>query len=82
MPRKIRLLSGKDVIGILESYGFVLKRKVGSHARLTLNNNQKTFHITVPLHTEMKKGTLRSIIGELEKCIHEDILEKDFYTEK
>lgn len=82
MPRNIRLLSGKDVVKILESYCFVLKRKVGSHARLTLENNQKSFHITVPLHTEMKKGTLRSIIGELEKYIHSDTLEKDFYTDK
>ncbi|MEY4602569.1 MAG: hypothetical protein RL292_510 [Candidatus Parcubacteria bacterium] len=82
MPRKIRLLSGKDMVKILESYGFVLKRNVGSHARLTLEKDQRSFHVTIPLHSEMKKGTLRSVINELEKCVDSEILEKDFYTEK
>lgn len=82
MPRKIRLLSGKDMIKILESYGFALKRKVGSHARLTLEKEQGSFHVTIPLHSEIKKGTLRSVISELEKCVDLDVLEKDFYTEK
>jgi len=80
MPRKIRLLSGKDIVKILESYGFVIKRKVGSHVRLTLENDSRSFHVTIPLHSEMKKGTLRSIINELEKCVNSSMLEKDFYT--
>jgi predicted RNA binding protein YcfA (HicA-like mRNA interferase family) len=82
MSRKLRVLSGKELCKILESYSFVLKRKVGSHCRFTLEKIDATFHITVPMHTEIKKGTLGDIIDELKKCIDLEILEKDFYTEK
>jgi hypothetical protein len=34
------------------------------------------------MHNEIKKGTLSSIINELERCIDLETLEKDFYREK
>jgi predicted RNA binding protein YcfA (HicA-like mRNA interferase family) len=82
MSRKLRIISGKEVIKILESYGFVITRTVGSHARLTLQAEHKeTFHITVPLHFELKRGTLRGIISGLEKYISSEKLDGDFYTQ-
>lgn len=80
MPRKLRTLSGKELVKILEKYGFVLKRAVGSHRRFTLDKIGASFHITVPMHTEIKKGTLSDILNELEKCITFEMLRKDFYT--
>mgnify|MGYP001613485527 CR=1 FL=1 len=77
MPRKLRILSGKEVIKILEKHGFLLKRTLGSHARLSLITKEKeTFHITIPLHVELKKGTIKGIVSELEKYVSVD----DFYT--
>jgi predicted RNA binding protein YcfA (HicA-like mRNA interferase family) len=82
MPRKLRTLSGRELQKILEDYGFVLKRKIGSHCRLTLEKFNTSFHITIPMHNEIKKGTLSRIINELERCIDLETLEKDFYREK
>ena len=54
-------VSGKQAIKILEERGFSVTRQRGSHVVLTkLENGTK--HITVvPLHKELKKGTIRSI---------------------
>ena len=82
MSRKLRVLSGKDIVKILEQYNFVQTRSVGSHTRMTCKLSDTSFHITIPLHKEIKKGTLVGIIRELEQCIGKEKLEKDFYTEK
>ena len=82
MSRKLRIISGKEVVKILGSYGFVITRTIGSHVRLTLQiENKETLHITVPLHFELKRGTLRGIISELEKHISSKKLDDDFYTQ-
>ena len=82
MSRKLRIISGREVVKILESYGFVIKRTVGSHTRLTLQTvHEETAYITVPLHSELKRGSLRGIISELEKYISSENLNTDFYTE-
>lgn len=82
MPRKLRIISGKEVVKKLLRYGFVAIRSKGSHTRLTLETkNEKTVHISIPLHSELKRGTLRGIISELEKYISSQDLDDDFYTE-
>lgn len=67
MP-KLKQLSGKEVIKIFEAHGFEIKRTVGSHARLTLVRDGSSFHITIPLHDSLKKGTLHGIIKDFELC--------------
>ena len=67
MPR-IKQLSGKEIIKIFESHGFEVKRTVGSHVRLTLKQNDSSYHVTIPLHNPVKKGTLSGIIKDFELC--------------
>ncbi len=67
MP-KPKQFSGKEVVKIFESHGFKISRTVGSHVRLTLLQNGSSFHITIPLHDNLKKGTLHSIIKDFELC--------------
>ena len=81
MSRKLRILSGKDVVKIIEKYGFIATRSVGSHVRMTCKMSVTSFHITIPLHKELKRGTLSDILKELEQCISREKLEKDFYTD-
>ncbi len=81
MSRKLRILSGKDVLKIIGQYGFIQTRSVGSHVRMTYKVSNSSFHITIPLHKELKRGTLSDIIKELEQCINKETLEKDFYTD-
>ena len=54
-------VSGKQVIKNLSKIGFVVTRQRGSHVRIEKHNGE-TIKITVPLHNELKKGTLFQIL--------------------
>lgn len=61
---KLPLISGLDVIKRLRRVGFIATRQKGSHVRLEKFDGEKTLKITVPLHHELKKGTLNRIIKD------------------
>lgn len=61
---KLRILSGRDVCRILEEYGFAEVRRRGSHVVMQLNLHGGTITVPVPVHKELRKGTLRSIIRQ------------------
>ncbi len=63
MP-KLPILSGKDVIKVLEKIGFNHIRTRGSHAILKKQTAQGSKTIPVPLHKELAKGTLKSIMNQ------------------
>jgi len=64
MP-KLPVLSGKDIIKALSKIGFQHVRTSGSHAILNKEDNGK-ITIPVPLHKELAKGTLKSIMNQAE----------------
>lgn len=59
MP-KLPALSGADVIGALERLGFTQVRQRGSHVVL----RRGSVGCVVPLHKQLKTGTLRGIIRQ------------------
>ena len=61
---KLPLVSGIEVIKRLKRAGFIGTRKKGSHVRLEKYTSDKTIKLTVPLHAELKKGTLNRIIKD------------------
>jgi len=61
---KIPLISGIEVIKRLKKAGFVATRQKGPHVRLEKSTSDTTIKITVPLHSELKKGTLKRIIKD------------------
>ena len=63
MP-KLPLVSGKEVIKALSRAGFQLVGRKGSHIRLKKKTLNKTYIVIVPLHPEIKKGTLKSILRQ------------------
>ena len=64
MP-KLPVLSGKDVIKALSKIGFKHVRTKGSHAILNkLDKTKGKITIPVPLHKELAKGTLKSIMRQ------------------
>ncbi|MDG7025031.1 MAG: type II toxin-antitoxin system HicA family toxin [Nitrososphaerota archaeon] len=68
---RLPAVSGKDLIKILtKRFGFRVLRQRGSHVTLT---NDSSF-ITVPLHPELDKGTLRAVLNDA-KISREDFLE-------
>ena len=60
---KLIILSGKELIKILEHHGFKIVSQKGSHVRLK-KKNSKTYIVIVPLHKTIAKGTLLSILKQ------------------
>ncbi len=61
---RLRVLSGAEVCRILEDNGFRLIRQRGSHAVMQKVVSNSTVTIPVPLHDELRIGTLLSIIRQ------------------
>ena len=82
MSPKLRRLSGQDVLKILKSFGFEVERQRGSHVKLrrTAPSGERQT-LTIPLHKELDKGTLRAIFRQACRYIPEDRLRPHFYTD-
>ena len=61
---KLRTLSGRDVCRILNEHGFAEVRRRGSHVVMQQRSEDSTVTVPVPMHDELKTGTLRSIIRQ------------------
>ncbi len=73
MP-KLPVLSGKDIIKVLSKIGFEHVRTSGSHAILNKVDKEKgKVTIPVPLHKELAKGTLKSIMKQADMTL-DDLL--------
>ncbi|SNT25275.1 type II toxin-antitoxin system HicA family toxin [Sphingopyxis indica] len=59
MP-KLPVLSGREVVAALERLGFVQMRQRGSHVIL----QREGVGVVVPLHRELKTGTLAGVIRQ------------------
>ncbi|PYS25003.1 MAG: hypothetical protein DMF72_03205 [Acidobacteria bacterium] len=65
MP-KLPSLSARQVCGILEKHGFAIIRQKGSHIILRKQLPDRGITVPVPNHSEIAKGTLKSIINQSE----------------
>jgi len=63
MPPRKRF-SGAEICRLLESQGFVEVRQKGSHRILQLRMGDTTRSVPVPMHKDLKPGTLASIIRQ------------------
>lgn len=61
---KLRLLSGDEACQILARHGFAEVRRRGSHAVMQRRVANSTVTVPVPLHRELRAGTLLSIIRQ------------------
>jgi len=61
---KLPVMSGLEAIKKLKRAGFIATRQKGSHVRLEKSASQEILKVTVPLHQELKKGTLARIIKD------------------
>jgi len=63
LPRDI---SGAELIQILGRFGYHNIRQTGSHVRLMrIYGEQQEHHITIPLHKNLRLGTLNSILQDV-----------------
>lgn len=71
MP-KLPVLSGNDIVKILSKIGFTHARTKGSYAILNkLDKERGKITIPVPLHKELAKGTLKSIMRQADLTLEE-----------
>ncbi len=64
-----RTFSGKELVKALRRTGFVVDHQRGSH--IFLHNLEKNISVVVPLHREIKKGTLNSILKKAGLSVEE-----------
>jgi predicted RNA binding protein YcfA (HicA-like mRNA interferase family) len=71
---KLPILSGKELIKILQKHDFEIVGQKGSHVRLKKITEERIYITVVPLHDTISPGTLLSILKQvnLEK---EDLLD-------
>ncbi len=63
MPRR-KQFSGDSLCALLNSHGFVAVRQKGSHRIMQKAVGSGTITVPVPLHRELRPGTLASIIRQ------------------
>jgi predicted RNA binding protein YcfA (HicA-like mRNA interferase family) len=64
-----RTFSGKQIVQAFRRIGFIVDHQQGSH--VFMYNLEKNTSVIIPLHKELKKGTLNSIIKKAEISIAE-----------
>ena len=64
-----KTFSGKDFVKALRRKGFVVDHQRGGH--IFMHNLEKNISVIIPLHKEIKKGTLNNIIKKAGLTIDE-----------
>lgn len=81
MSKKLRVLSGKSIVGFLQKQGFEIEYGKGSHCKLARFLKEKRQEIVVPIHKELAKGTIKAIFNQASRFISQDELKKHFYAD-
>ena len=80
MP-KLKVLTGEEIIAILNEFSFIPESQRGSHVKLKRVLSDGTRQIlTIPNHGELDKGTLKAIFRQSLRYISEEKLKPYFYT--
>lgn len=81
MP-ELRNFSGREVISIFSGFGFSVVSQKGSHVKLRRIAGGQKQSLTIPLHREMDKGTLKAIIRQASRYIPMEEIEHCFYISR
>ncbi len=82
MPR-LRKLSGKELITILQGFGFEIVKVEGSHHKLrrTVDEKRQTLHVPVHGSKPLSTGILSAIYKQARTYISEEDLRDHFYAD-
>ena len=67
MPSKYPVLTSEEVVCRLANHGFVFVSQKGSHRKYRKEDRV----VIVPMHTEIARGTLRSILLQANMAIED-----------
>lgn len=81
MPGKLRTLGGQDLVRIFAKFGFEQVSQRGSHVKLRRihKGTRQTLH--VPMHRELRPGTLQAIYQQASVYVPDGELRIHFYAE-
>ena len=80
MHKKLKDLSGKEVIKFLEQNGFSIHGTRGSHCKMRRIISDHNQTIIIPTHNSIAKGTLHDIYNQISEYLPELGVEKFFYS--
>jgi len=69
MRKKLPLVSGQQAVRAFEKAGWIVERRHGSH--VILKKPGVVYNLSIPNHTQLKRGTLRSLISKAELSVEE-----------
>lgn len=78
MPKVFKVLSGKEVVKILEICGFSFKSQSGSHIKMSITKSGAETVVIVPNHTELREGTMRAIRRQATQAVAVEGIDKYF----
>jgi predicted RNA binding protein YcfA (HicA-like mRNA interferase family) len=64
MSRHLPAISGRQLLRALQRAGFVVLRQKGSHVSLEKRTADGYWRTIVPMHREMRPGTLSDILNQ------------------
>ena len=64
MRERLPVISGSEAIKAFEKIGYIAVRQRGSHVRLINDAELQCKPLTIPLHREIDKGLLRTLIRD------------------
>jgi predicted RNA binding protein YcfA (HicA-like mRNA interferase family) len=64
MSRHLPAVSGRGLVRALQRAGFVLLRQKGSHVSMEKRSSGGNWRTVVPLHREIRPGTLSDILNQ------------------
>lgn len=64
MGSKYPVLKPLEITKVLESFGFIFKSQKGSHAKYIRMEQDRQITVIIPIHDEIAKGTLKSILKQ------------------
>ena len=79
--RKLKTLSGSELVVVFGKFGFIRSRQRGSHVKLQRQTPGGRQTLTVPLHKELDKGTLLALFRQACRYIAENELTPYFFTD-
>jgi predicted RNA binding protein YcfA (HicA-like mRNA interferase family) len=80
MP-KLKILSSKNIVGILESFGFEVMGQKGSHIKLSRKTSIQKQVLTIPNNKELPRGTTKAIFNQISNFVSQEKLRNHFYIE-
>ncbi len=75
----LKVLSGKEVIDILTTFGFFVHGQKGSHVKLHRLSGIGKETLMIPNRNPVPNGTLRAIFRQASRDVPQEELRKHFY---